>query len=347
MIKAIKIFLAVFTTFSISVSSQQFTIGKKYEIFSQQLNEKRELWIHLPKSYENKNIKPANYPVLYLLDAEINFNYFVTMADFLAKEPYAEIPEIIVVGITNTDRTRDFTPTKSSKESPFSPNQKLFENSGGNEKFLRFLETELKPYINKNFRTKDFEVLIGHSFGGLAVMNCFLKHPGFFNAYVANDPSLWWDNEILNQQFKKDLAENSSERSKTFLYLAEANNPKENHIWNKDMIQGIQNFKTIIRNAQPQFYFKTKLYTDDEHGIVSFPGNFDGLRFIFDGFRTDIKKASKNPESVISAYQKFSEKTGVEFKPSETYLNIIIDFMEKNKPENREYFQSMKNKMYQ
>jgi hypothetical protein len=97
---------------------RKVTVGEKQTLFSKILNENREIWVHLPKTYNDSSINPAKYPVIYLLDGEINFEYYAGMTDFLSKAPYADIPECIVVGIKNTERTRDLTPTKSQKKVP-------------------------------------------------------------------------------------------------------------------------------------------------------------------------------------------------------------------------------------
>jgi predicted alpha/beta superfamily hydrolase len=48
-------------------------------------------------------------------------------------------------------------------------------------------------------------MLIGHSFGGLAVMQTFVHHNDLFNAYICIDPSMWWDKEKLLNQTQKVL----------------------------------------------------------------------------------------------------------------------------------------------
>jgi predicted alpha/beta superfamily hydrolase len=63
------------------------TVGEKQTLFSKILNENREIWVHLPKTYNDSSINPAKYPVIYLLDGEINFEYYAGMTDFLSKLP--------------------------------------------------------------------------------------------------------------------------------------------------------------------------------------------------------------------------------------------------------------------
>ena len=87
------------------------------------------------------------------------------------------MPEMIVVGIQNTNRTRDMTPTKTESA-----------NSGGGENFMKFIETEVMPMVEKNYRTQPFKIFAGHSLGGLTVIYSFVSRPDLFNAYIAASP---------------------------------------------------------------------------------------------------------------------------------------------------------------
>lgn len=340
------LYLAVFV-FSISGKAQEkVTIGEKQNLFSKILNENREVWVHLPKTYNDKTINPAKYPVIYLLDGEINFEYYTGMSDFLARTPYADIPECIVVGIKNTERTRDLTPTKSQKKSPVNPDLILFADSGGSENFTKFLQEELKPWINKNYRTQDLSVLVGHSFGGLFAINTLLTHPDYFTAYVANDPSLWWDHKITISRTKDYLEKNKKFPAKKALYVSQADNEKQQKNWNSDMTQAIEEFKGIIEQ-NGSLNYKHGFFPGEVHGTVSYPANYEALKFIFKGFRTDIKKLAKNPEQLEVDYKKLSDKTGAEFLPSEAYLNVVLKFMKSNDFKETEiYFMNLKNKLY-
>lgn len=336
--------LLVFT--SKTNAQENVTVGEKQTLFSKILNENREIWVHLPKTYNDSSINPAKYPVIYLLDGEINFEYYAGMTDFLSKAPYADIPECIVVGIKNTERTRDLTPTKSQKKSPVNPNLTLFADSGGSENFVKFIHEELKAFIEKNYRTQNYSVLVGHSFGGLFAINTFLTHPEYFNAYVANDPSLWWDNKILISKTRDYLEKNKSFPAKKSMYVSQADNEEQQKNWNSDMTQAIEEFKEIVEK-NGSLNYRHRFFEGEVHGTVSYPGNYEALKFIFKGFRTDIKQLSKNPKLLEEDYKKFSDKMGAEFTPSETYLNVVLKFMKSNDfKESEAYFMKQKEKLY-
>ncbi|RQO34364.1 hypothetical protein DBR39_20270 [Chryseobacterium sp. KBW03] len=338
--------LPLFLLCTWSKAQEKLTIGEKQNVFSKVLNENREIWVHLPKTYNDSTINPAKYPVIYLLDGEINFEYYTGLTDFIARTPYADIPECIVVGIKNTERTRDLTPTKSQKKSPVNPALTLFADSGGSENFVKFLQEELKPFIQKNYRTQEYSVLVGHSFGGLFAINTFLTHPDYFNAYVANDPSLWWDNKVMITKTKEYLEKNKKFPAKKTLYVSQADNEEQQKNWNSDMTQAIEEFKGIIEK-NGSLNYKHSFFEGETHGTVSYPGNYEALKFIFKGFRTNIKQFAKNPKLLEEDYKKLSEKIGTEFTPSEAYLNVVIKFMKSNNfKESETYFINLKNRYY-
>ncbi|PKF73828.1 alpha/beta hydrolase [Chryseobacterium sp. PMSZPI] len=340
------LYLPIFLLFTVGKAQEKLTIGEKHSIFSKVLNENREIWIHLPKTYTDTTINPAKYPVIYLLDGENNFEYFTGLTDFIARTPYADIPECIVVGIKNTERTRDLTPTKSQKKSPVNPTLTLFADSGGSENFVKFIQEELKPFIKKNYRTQEYSVLVGHSFGGLFAINTFLMHPDYFDAYVANDPSLWWDNKVTIARTNDYLEKYKKFPSQKSLYVSQADNEEQQKNWNSDMTQAIEEFKGIVEK-NGSLNYKHSFFKGETHGTVSYPGNYEALKFIFKGFRTDIKQLAKNPKLLEEEYKKLSDKLGTEFIPSETYLNVVLKFMKSNDFKEAEtYFINLKNKLY-
>lgn len=150
------------------------------KIISKVLNEERTYNGYLPEHYNDKNFPNQKYPVIYLLDGEKYFHVVSGLVKNLSNGYYPQILERIVVAVKNTNRSRDLTPTKVNLP---------YENVGGDH-FELFLQNELIPTISKNYRTLDYKILIGHSFGGLFVINTLLNNSELFNVYVAIDPSL-------------------------------------------------------------------------------------------------------------------------------------------------------------
>src|SRR4029434_4595008 len=66
-----------------------------------------------------------------------------------------------------------------------------------------------------------YRVFVGHSLGGITAIQALYTMPETFNAYVAIDPSLWWDNRVLLMQTREKFSKRG--RAGRTLYVAQAN----------------------------------------------------------------------------------------------------------------------------
>ncbi|WP_296317130.1 alpha/beta hydrolase, partial [Winogradskyella sp. UBA3174] len=162
-----------------SQNVEQIVIGTKHILHSNILNEEREYWINLPESYNNDEESYKKYPVLIVLDGNTHFKSITGIVSYMSGN--GEIPEMIVVAIQNVDRRRDYTPDKTITVRE--------NNSGGGDKFLSFLEDELIPELNREYRTEPYRILFGHSLGGLLATHAYMKEKTLFNSFISVDPS--------------------------------------------------------------------------------------------------------------------------------------------------------------
>lgn len=174
------------------MESKPFVLGVINKIQSVQLSETRTINVYLPEGYAADSA--ASYPVIYLLDgsADEDFIHISGLVQFLNFPWINMVPKSIVVGIANIDRRRDYTFPTNNKN-----NLKENPTSGKSEKFIAFIEKELQPFIQKNYRTNTHRTIIGQSLGGLLATEILLKKPSLFNDYIIISPSLWWDDESL------------------------------------------------------------------------------------------------------------------------------------------------------
>ncbi|HSE20187.1 MAG TPA: alpha/beta hydrolase-fold protein, partial [Pyrinomonadaceae bacterium] len=82
---------------------------KSLRIKSAVLGEERVVLVRTPVGYESNKV---SYPVLYMTDGDAHINHTSSSIEFLTAN--GRMPDLIVVGVTNTDRTRDLTPTKAT-----------------------------------------------------------------------------------------------------------------------------------------------------------------------------------------------------------------------------------------
>jgi predicted alpha/beta superfamily hydrolase len=167
-------------------------------IDSKILGEERTLVVALPPTYEQGR---SDYPVLYYLDAD-------TLSANPLPADLGTLPEMIAVGIANTDRDRDMFPVYVGPTRP---------TSGGAENFLRFLETEVIPLVDQKYRTTNQRILFGMSNSALFTVYALLKRPETFAGYLASSPMIGWCFEFMRDQAEAFVA--SHEPVDAFLYM--------------------------------------------------------------------------------------------------------------------------------
>ncbi|MBN8789477.1 MAG: alpha/beta hydrolase [Terrimonas sp.] len=312
-----------------ATAQQPFTIGAKYSIPSQALKETREYYVYLPPEYNSNEYAPAKYPVIYLLDGESSFHYFTGLQQSLSKGPYAYMPNAIVVGIVNTQRTRDLTPTDAGRTAFYDKSQTMFKGGGGNHHFIQFLTAELRMHIDSVYRTSGYNTIVGHSFGGLTAANLLLNYTTLFNAYIMIDPSLWWDDGIMLRQADSVLAKKDFRQAN--IYVAMAHKEIIPQDTTTDMERSILSFETLLKKHSPKkLRWSFQYYPGEDHGTIAVPAAYNGLRFIFDGHLVQVKQAVFNPQLLTTHFKKLSAQTGFSFQPSEPYLDWMGNFCQKS-----------------
>lgn len=303
--------------------------GTRDILNSKILNEQRRILIYVPASASSEIYTKQRYPVAYLLDGEaIHFSSVVGMIRRLSS--YYSCPEMIIVGIINTDRMRDFTPTHvNSFQFIDFVDSITVRNSGGGENFVSFLEKELIPHVDSLYPTSPYRMLIGHSAGGLAVINILTHHTNLFNAYVSIDPAMLWDNQKNLKETKKVLANNNY--SGISLFLGIANTLKEGMDTikvKKDITKSTEHIRSLFElrdclnnNKQNQLNFAYKYYNNDYHASVQFITEYDALRFIFNYYRLDL--FTNEYMNIENLYEKISKNLGYEVKPPESMVDNI------------------------
>ncbi len=324
-----KIIALAISLISLSAYAQKYnriTIGTTDTLYSKILNEKRTALVHVPKGD-----KDQRYPVLYILDGEDHFQSAVAIDEQLS----GVLPDLIIVGITNTVRERDLTPTAVKNQG----------GSGGGEQFMGFIEKELMPYIDSHYPTAPYRVLSGHSLGGLTVMNAFFNHNALFNAYIAIDPSLWWEGQ---QWIKKQEAQLPKlDLKNKSLFVAVANNIPAgldtNTVQNDKsgmslVTQAVFPFVHYLKDQKPKgLRWTYKFYPTERHGTVELAAEYDALHYLFDYYHFETSQFIGHPEldedSVIEAHFKIvSERLGYKVSPTEDLINEMgYDCMSRHK----------------
>ncbi len=264
-----------FYTAFIALCTSNVTIAQqsKYKIqdsiFSNTLNEYRNYRVVLPADYYPKSDK--KYDVIYVLDGETVVN--VVSPTHRIISDWQVIPRCIIVGIDNkfvdgvVMRDRDLLPTHD-KRSPL---------SGGADNYIKFIKEELMSHINKTYTTSDYNTLFGHSHGGTFAIYSMLKAPNLFSAYIAADPSLWWDDRYVAKLAKETLPNLLDLDAKLFISGREGMPYRG---------MGIEALDTILKENSPNnLYWKSVAYKNETHITILLKTVYDGLKFVYPNFK--------------------------------------------------------------
>jgi predicted alpha/beta superfamily hydrolase len=244
-------------------------------LFSKNVNDSFSIFVSLPKDYAKK--KNQNFPVIYLLDANV---YFDIIADAM-NEIHSKA---ILVGIGYKDfvmmdslRNRDYTFPKASP-------QDSFPISGGAFNFLFFIKNEIIPYIDKAYRTEtNNRTLMGHSLGAyftlFVLMQEILNTDHTFKNYVAASPSLHYGNKFLMDQWKQSVVYDNSIQQNLWLTCG----AKED-IEDSAGTEGIDNFNSFVQILDSSKYknvaVKVEIYPAFGHMETAVPTFVKSLKEI-------------------------------------------------------------------
>lgn len=332
-------------------NNQQFlkNIGIIDSLYSNTLKEYREIYIALPEGYNPSNT--IKYPVAYILDGEM---LLPTVAIVQSYYSGGFTPEMILIGISNSkNRTRDLTPTKIETKygMPFT------EVNGQSANFLNFIKEELIPFVEKKYPVTNYRTLIGHSYGGLFAISTLVNNPQLFANYLAIDPSLDWDNQIILNQSKAVFAKNSFKGKSLFMSLGGQLHMQNSKITLENVMQDSTDFTVFSRsniefsnlvkqNNKNGLTYEWKFYPKDLHGTIAFPSIMDGLISIFEWYqmedtdkinsfdtqKEELFRIIKNREKKLQTHFGYSEPPyPEELLNMSGYMNMDMEQLEKAK----------------
>jgi predicted alpha/beta superfamily hydrolase len=247
--------------------------------YSKNVADSFSIFISTPDEYDTSH---QNYPIVYLLDANL---YFDIVATTLKK--YAEVglaDPVILVGIGYKDiqtmdslRDRDYTFPQALPEYEMTA-------SGGANKFLDFIEREVVPYIDHEYRTDSSNrILMGHSLGGYFTAYALLKNlsgtGNHFNAFIAASPSLHYNDYYVIKEFNNlSKAEARDKKLKAyFTFGGLEEDPIEESSIIPDLISALS---TISKKQAGMLSIKTDIFTNLDHMDTPIPTFIKGLQWV-------------------------------------------------------------------
>lgn len=317
----LKIFALIFITIPVYLVGQNesdIIIGKQIVFKSNILESEREISIYLPSSYYRNTY--TTYPVIYLLDGQMFFHSFSGVIAQLSSDASPQIPESILIGITSSNRLRDSSPTQSIV-GYLGNEDKTLENSGGANDFLDFINKELIPFVDKNYRTNSYRTFVGYSFTGLPVLHSLFNNPESFNSYLVIDFSAWWDDQVTWKNAKLFFNDYQGPYRDVFISTVDRvlddYSPKYNETWR---------FISDFEKSHPKsigFGYKKYEYRLENHHTLALNSFIDGMKYIFRGHMINRDEMYTKPEVIKKKFEILSDRLGYDVFLREDLVNYL------------------------
>jgi predicted alpha/beta superfamily hydrolase len=173
---------------------------RRHAAFPSKFVASRDVLVWLPPGYDRQAAR--RYPVVYFLDGQ---NVFDGATSFIAGQEWGadetadrlvragQLPPCILVAVANTAaRVDEYTWVADPAH-----------GGGKGALHLRFLLEELKPFVDRTYRTQPGVAstgVVGSSLGGLAALDALLQHPETVGFAGCVSPAVWWSgNEIVTR----------------------------------------------------------------------------------------------------------------------------------------------------
>lgn len=306
------------------VTAKQHDSAKALAFTSHVLNATQSIEIYLPEGYEHTT-EHIRYPVIYTLDGWVLSESVSGVIGHLGKT--ASMPKAIVVAIT-ADNDYAYGPELYASNSGWGndPAQRLSGFSGGKaDQYLKFMQKELLPYIDSNYKTNEFRALIGMSPSATFTLHTFWKAPELFDAhfvFAATDvlgmgysPTTTFVDKIT-----ESLAKNPDRKG--FLYIASAQREAENKPVRLENIAALE--KALAPYTAKNFRLRAEHIDNFGHYPMAIPGLLSAIDLVFPRkewgmsgrFKHFVNENENALESVLSYYDKLSQSVGFKVYPN-------------------------------
>ncbi len=299
-----------------TVPSKSLVFGQQEVFHSEILEEDRTINVFLPESFHESSEKHT-YPVLLLLEDEF---FLMTSGVVKHLSSVERMPETIVVSLVDGPTIpklytngSDFWP-KDWKQLPFGKNP---------DPFTAHLKQELFPYLKKNFRANDFNMIMGLSGTAVYALHAFAKEPNLFDAHIAIAAG-----DILGMGYEEGESlidyvindfENGTNKT-SYLYVTSADSDGNG---NSPMIKA--NLEELEKRLSPyrseDFHFISRIFPNEGHYDVALPALEEALGLIFPKekwfakYRGIINEPGSAMKNIDDHFQKLSEEYGFEILP--------------------------------
>ena len=281
------------------VSTSRGSRAQSFHIASSILEETRRIYIVLPASFAD-SAPDRRYPVTIVLDGEDNVPAVAAVSDELSHN--GQIPESVIVAIPNTNRLRDLTPPGLSVSGSSL-------NEGGN-RFLDFIEQELLPAVDRQFRGGVPRTFIGHSSGGVLATYLAATRSTFLTVIALDTPI-----QLGEAWLARKLTERARRAPTPLRYVSlEARFGWTDEAWRALVAAAPASWKLQRERLSPK----------ESHESIGMIGMYVGLRDAFGDYSMLAAPVSPTT-SILPYYAKVSGGLGASIIPPRKLLQNVVE----------------------
>ncbi|MCR8666206.1 alpha/beta hydrolase-fold protein [Aestuariibaculum sp. M13] len=286
-------------------------------------------------------------PLVIVLDGHNLFDLVKTNVDYLTAND--QMPHVTIIGLKGAPREIDFTPI------PYNPYGSKESMGGGAPAFLKFLDEELIPYLEKKYQLTYNRTLIGHSLGGLFTYFVMIDNPNVFTNYVAISPSFFWGDDymISNMESKLDKINLKNKHlihsyenpfnSEEYRYRTLETLPDSLYIKKTEKL-----FDVNDTGLEKQFFY----YPNSNHVSMVPMAISDAIVNLFYFYPVNNEELAvfleKSPKDlvqyIVNHFKMLSEKLGYQILPSERFLRGYAGFIDHFMKDKKAYSTALKEK---
>jgi hypothetical protein len=287
----------------VSRDGEPVAIGTYRHLRSEILGEDRPLLVCLPEDYEASSMA---YPVLFVLYGGQVRGYFAEAVHAVSRlSDEGSIPPMIIVGVANIDRYRDLSPVGRRG------------NPSGIEPFSDFVEKELLPFVDKEYRTKDYRMIIGPQAGAAFGLYTLIKRPGLFDAFILENP---FRSEPVHDLFIPIVEELLDEDQPTFKFIQITCADREGYLDKKTEVGYMREFQSMVEKNNPANLTLITHYLDNIPDFIPPLLIKEGLRELFREYNFPADREVRGLSDLTSYYAALSGKLGFNINIPEKIL---------------------------
>ena len=296
------------------VSISRGSSAQTFQLASTILKQTRRIYVVLPASFA-QSAANRRYPVTIVLDGEANVPPVAAVSDELSRN--GQIPESVIVAIPNTDpldgRVHDLTPPGLSVSGSGL-------NEGG-DRFLDFIEQELLPAVDRQFRGSAPRAFIGHSSGGILATYLAATRSTFRTVVALDTPIHLGDNWLAKKL--TDRARGAGATPLRYVSM-EARFGWPDEAW-----------KTLVAAAPASWKLhRERLWPKESHESIGMIGMYVGLREAFSDYSMLAAPVAPTTSILPYYYTRVCDALGARVIPPRTLLqNVVEDLLTEGRGE--------------